>query len=27
VRYVEELGEKGPQASSVYLIGKHHPVP
>lgn len=24
VRYVEESGEKGPQASSVRLIGKHH---
>lgn len=27
VRYVEEAGEEGPQASSVHLIGKHHPVP
>ncbi|MDH4108734.1 MAG: HPF/RaiA family ribosome-associated protein [Gammaproteobacteria bacterium] len=27
LRFVEELGEKGPQASSVYLIGKHHPTP
>lgn len=26
VRFVEELGEKGPQASSVHLIGKHHVV-
>lgn len=24
VRFVDEAGEKGPQASSVYLIGKHH---
>jgi ribosomal subunit interface protein len=24
VRYVEEDGEQGPQASSVYLVGKHH---
>lgn len=24
VRFVEEPGEQGPQASSVYLIGKHH---
>lgn len=24
VRFVEELGEKGPQASTVRLIGKHH---
>ena len=24
VRYVEQEGEKGPQASSVRLIGKHH---
>jgi cold shock CspA family protein/ribosome-associated translation inhibitor RaiA len=24
VRFVEESGEKGPQASSVHLIGKHH---
>lgn len=24
VRFVEEAGDKGPQASSVYLIGKHH---
>lgn len=24
VRFVEEAGEKGPQASSVHLIGKHH---
>lgn len=27
LRFVEEAGEKGPQASSVYVIGKHHPVP
>ncbi len=25
VRFTEELGEKGPQASVVHLIGKHHP--
>jgi ribosomal subunit interface protein len=24
VRFAEEMGEEGPQASSVYLIGKHH---
>jgi cold shock CspA family protein len=24
VRFVEEMGEKGPQASTVHLIGKHH---
>ena len=24
VRFVEELGEKGPQASTVRLVGKHH---
>ena len=24
VRFAEEAGEKGPQASTVYLIGKHH---
>lgn len=24
VRFVEEMGEQGPQASSVYLEGKHH---
>ncbi len=24
VRFVEEIGEEGPQASSVYTIGKHH---
>ncbi|HXW71289.1 MAG TPA: HPF/RaiA family ribosome-associated protein [Methylocella sp.] len=24
VRFVEEIGEKGPQASTVRLIGKHH---
>lgn len=24
VRFVEEAGEKGPQASSVYRVGKHH---
>ena len=26
VRFVEEEGEQGPQASTVHLIGKHHPV-
>jgi ribosomal subunit interface protein len=26
VRFVEEPGEKGAQASTVYAIGKHHPV-
>lgn len=26
VRFSEEAGERGPQASSVYLVGKHHPV-
>ena len=26
VRFSEELGEQGPQATSVQLIGKHHPV-
>jgi len=26
LRFVEEAGEKGPQASSVFVIGKHHPV-
>lgn len=26
VRFVEEAGEEGPQASSVYLEGKHHVV-
>jgi len=26
VRFVEEAGEKGPQASTVHLIGKHHPL-
>lgn len=25
VRFVEETGEKGPQASTVRLVGKHHP--
>lgn len=24
VRFAEEMGERGPQASSVHLIGKHH---
>jgi len=27
LRFVEEAGERGPQASSVYVVGKHHPVP
>ena len=27
LRFVEEAGEKGVQASSVFVIGKHHPVP
>lgn len=27
LRFVEEAGEKGPQATSAYLIGKHHAVP
>ncbi len=27
LRFVEETGERGPQASSVFVIGKHHPVP
>jgi cold shock CspA family protein/ribosome-associated translation inhibitor RaiA len=26
VRFVEEIGEKGPQASTVRLVGKHHPL-
>lgn len=26
VRFAEEMGERGPQASSVYRIGKHHVV-
>jgi ribosomal subunit interface protein len=26
VRFVEEMGERGPQASTVHLVGKHHPV-
>lgn len=26
VRFVEEMGEEGPQASSVTLVGKHHVV-
>ena len=26
VRFAEEQGEKGPQASTVHPIGKHHPV-
>lgn len=24
VRFVEEVGEKGPQASTVHVVGKHH---
>ena len=24
VRFVEEMGEKGPQANTVRLVGKHH---
>lgn len=27
LRFEEEPGEKGPQATTVYVIGKHHPVP
>ena len=27
LRFVESAGEEGPQASSVIVIGKHHPVP
>lgn len=26
LRFTEEAGEKGPQATSVYVVGKHHPV-
>ncbi len=26
VRFTEEMGEKGPQASTVRIVGKHHPV-
>jgi cold shock CspA family protein len=26
VRFAEEEGEKGPQASTVRLVGKHHPI-
>lgn len=26
VRFSEEQGERGPQASTVHLVGKHHPV-
>lgn len=25
VRFVEEMGERGPQASTVRVVGKHHP--
>jgi ribosomal subunit interface protein len=27
VRFAEEMGEQGPQASTVTVIGKHHPTP
>ena len=27
LRFAEEAGEKGPQASSAFVIGKHHPAP
>lgn len=27
LRFTEEAGEKGPQASSVHVVGKHHPYP
>jgi ribosomal subunit interface protein len=27
LRFAEELGEKGPQATTVHVVGKHHPVP
>ena len=27
LRFVEEAGENGAQASSVFVMGKHHPVP
>lgn len=27
LRFIEETGEQGTQASSVFVIGKHHPVP
>lgn len=26
VRFVEEMGDQGPQATTVHLVGKHHPV-
>jgi len=26
VRFVEEMGDEGPQATTVHVIGKHHPV-
>jgi ribosomal subunit interface protein len=26
VRFVEEMGAEGPQASTVHLVGKHHPI-
>jgi len=25
VRFVEEMGERGPQASTVHVVGRHHP--
>jgi cold shock CspA family protein len=25
VRFVERTGDEGPQASSVWVVGKHHP--
>jgi len=27
LRFTEELGERGPQATTAHVIGKHHPVP
>ena len=27
LRFAEELGERGPQATTVHVVGKHHPVP
>jgi ribosomal subunit interface protein len=27
LRFTEELGEKGPQATTIHVVGKHHPVP
>jgi cold shock CspA family protein len=26
VRFMEEMGDQGPQATTVHLVGKHHPV-